>query len=52
MDAYRDLTSVAFSHGPEDVVGQGEFTEVGEDFVADLESRDVGCETNHQRAGS
>jgi len=33
---------VAFSHSPEQVVGKGVFTEVGQDLVVNLESREVG----------
>lgn len=43
LNAYRDFTGVAFSHSPEQVVGKGVFTEVGQDLVVNLKSRDVGC---------
>lgn len=49
INAYRDFTGVTFSHGPVDVVGQGEFAEVGKDLIANLEGGDVGCNTKHQR---
>ena len=51
-DAYRDFTGVTFSHSPVDVVGQGEFAEVGQNFVANLEGRDVGWNTHEASVNS
>jgi hypothetical protein len=43
ITASRLFTGVPFSKCPEESVGQGIFAEVGEDFVIDLESSEVGC---------
>ena len=51
-DAYRDFTGVTFSHSPVDVVGQGEFAEIGQNFVANLEGRDVGWNTHEASVNS
>lgn len=39
---YGDFASVTLSHSPEEVVGKGVFTEVGQSLVISLESREVG----------
>jgi len=39
----RLLTGMAFSESPEEGVGQGVFTEVGKNFVIDLEGGEIGC---------
>jgi hypothetical protein len=43
ITASRLFTGVPFSKCPKESVGQGIFAEVGEDFVIDLESSEVGC---------